>query len=263
MSEVRNAQFPTTHWSLFSRLRSGDSAVSRRAIEDLLSRYRYTLYAYIRRRGVSHHDAEDALHDFLVRLLGAHSLEDANAKRGRLRGFLSTSLGRFMANWRRDEARRERFSQELPGAGEESEEARYAKEEFSNTDTPQQVFERKWGHTLMEQVMEQLRTQCEIQGKGALFTELHPVLIAGGSLRGQDSAGMAARLGMSEGALRVALSRHLRDYRTILETEVLQTVESSADVAEEIAYLMAVFSPAHGHSGASRASASRCGEQCG
>ena len=116
MSEVRNAQFPTTHWSLFSRLRSGDAAVSRRALEDLLCQYRYTLYAYIRRRGVSHHDAEDALHDFLVRLLDAHSLEDATAKRGRLRGFLSTSLGRFMANWHRDEARRERFAQELPGA---------------------------------------------------------------------------------------------------------------------------------------------------
>lgn len=258
MSEVRNAQFPTTHWSLFSRLRSGDAAVSRRALEDLLCQYRYTLYAYIRRRGVSHHDAEDALHDFLVRLLDAHSLEDATAKRGRLRGFLSTSLGRFMANWHRDEARRERFAQELPGADDRGEEARYASEQFSTSETPQQVFERKWGHALMGRVMEQLKTQCELQGKGALFTELHPVLIGGGSLRGHDGAGIAARLGMSEVALRVALGRHLRDYRTILEAEVRQTVENPDEIADEIAYLMAVFSPARGHSDASRGEAS-CG----
>ena len=255
MSEVRNVQFPTTHWSLLSRLRSENADVSRRALEDLLSQYRYPLYAYIRRRGVSHHDAEDALHDFLMRLLEAQSLEDADAQRGRLRGFLCTALGRFMANWHRDEARRERFAQELPGARESSEEERYAKEEFSDADTPQQVFERKWGHALLERVMEQLKTQCEMQGKGALFTELQPVLIGGGSLRGNDGAGIAARLRMTEGALRVALNRHLRDYRKILEAEVEQTVENPDEVGEEIAYLMAVFSPARGNPGAPRGGA--------
>ncbi len=252
MSEVRNAQFPTTHWSIFSRLRSEDAAVSRRALNDLLSQYRYTLYAYIRRRGVSHHDAEDALHDFLVRLLDAHSLDGANPTRGRLRGFLCTALGRFMSNWRRDEARREKFAQQLPGADEESEEARYAKEQFSQADTPQQVFERKWGHALMMRVMEQLKLQCESLGKGALFSELAPVLLAGGSLRGHDSMAMASRLGMSEGALRVALSRLLRDFRTVLEAEVLQTVESPDDVHDEIAYLATVFCPVQANACASR-----------
>ncbi len=258
MSDVRNAHFPTTHWSILSRLRSEDGAVSKLAIEDLLGRYRYSLYAFIRRRGVSHHDAEDALHDFLVRFLNAHSLENADAKLGRLRGFLSISLGRFMANWHRDEARRERFAQELPGADGESEEQRYAAERFSLSETPQQVFERKWGHALMGLVMEQLKKQCETQGKQELFAEFLPVLLGGGSLRGHDAAGIALRLGMTEGALRVALIRHLRNYRTILEAEVRQTVENPDEVADEIAYLIAVFSPACGNSDASRGAAS-CG----
>lgn len=258
MSEVRNAQFPTTHWSIFSRLRSEDSAVSRRALEDILTQYRYTLYAYIRRRGVSHHDAEDALHDFLLRLLNARSLEDADAKRGRLRGYLSTALGRFMANWRRDEARRGRLAQELPRVDDAGEEERYAQEQFSTSETPQQIFERNWGQALMGRVTEQLKAQCELQGKGPLFAELLPVLIGGGSLRGHDGGAIAARLGMTAGALRVTLSRHLRDYRTILEAEVRQTVENSDEVADEIAYLMAVFSPARGKSAASRGGAA-CG----
>lgn len=255
MSEVRNVLFPTTHWSLLSQLRSGDSAVARRAMEDLIAQYRYTLYAYIRRRGLSHHDAEDALHDFLVRLLSAHGLEDADATRGRLRGFLGTALGRFLANWRRDEARRGRVAQELPETDVNGAEARYAKEQFSMEDTPQRVFERKWGHALMSRVMEHLKAKCDEQGKGYLFAALLPVLLGGGSLRGHDGPAIAASLRMSEGALRVALNRHLRDYRTILETEVRQTVENPEEVADEIAYLMAVFSPARNNSDAPRGGA--------
>lgn len=243
MTEERQGRFPTTRWTLVARLRSEDTEVSRRALDELVSQYRYTLYAYIRRRGLTHHDAEDALQDFLLKLLNANALEDADEARGRLRGYLGTALGRFLVNWRRDEARRSIIAQEMPAEAERDDEARYAKECFSEGDTPQRVFERKWGHALMARVMARLKEQCGEQGKDALFAELHPVLIGGGSLRGQDAAGIASRLGMSEGTLRVALNRHLRLYRKLLEEEVLQTVENPGDVADEIAYLMAVFSP--------------------
>ena len=255
MSEVRNVHFPTTQWTLLSRLRSGDAGEARRALDVLITQYRYTLYAYIRRRGLGHHDAEDALHDFLVKLLNAHRLEDADEKRGRLRGFLGAALGNFLKNWQRDEARRGKFAQELPAAEVSGEEVRYANERFSMEETPQQIFERKWGHALMGRVMEQLKTQCEAQGKGVLFAALRPILLGGGSLRGHDGAAIAASLGMSEGALRVALSRHLRDYRAILEAEVRQTVENPDEVADEISYLMAIFSQRRGNSDAKRGAA--------
>lgn len=247
-----DGSFPTTHWTLVARLRSGDTAVARRAIEDLVKQYRYTLYAYIRRRGLTHHDAEDALHDFLLRLLQARALEDAEEARGRLRGYLGTALGNFLSNWRRDEARRTTLVEPLPQDAVSGDEARYAKERFSEEDTPHRVFERKWGHALMGRVMDRLKVRCKEQGKEALFAALHPVLLGGGSLRGHDGAAIAASLAMSEGALRVALSRHLREYRAVLEEEVQQTVENPSDVADEIAYLMAVFSPVPGNSDAPR-----------
>ena len=246
MNTQADGKFPTTRWTLVARLRSEDIEVSRRALDELVSQYRYTLYAYIRRRGLSHHDAEDALQEFLLKLLKAHALVDADAARGRLRGFLSTALGNFLANWRRDEARRSTLAQEMPVGKAGGDEARYATERFSEEDTPHRVFERKWGHALMERVMERLKVQCGEQGKEALFVELHPVLLGGGSLRGHDAAAMAVRLGMGEGALRVALSRHLRAYRKVLEEEVRQTVENPEDVQDEIAYLTAIFSPRSG-----------------
>lgn len=252
MNTQGDGTFPKTHWTLVARLRSDDPEVARRALEDLITQYRYTLYAYIRRRGLTHHDAEDALHDFLLRLLKAHALEDAEEARGRLRGYLGMALGRFLANWRRDEGRRGAMIEELPAEAASGDETRYAKERFSEEDTPQRVFERKWGHALMGRVMERLKARCREQGKDALFAALHPVLLAGGSLRGHDASGIAASLGISEGTLRVALSRHLRDYRKVLEEEVQQTVEDPAHVADEIAYLMAVFSPGPGNSAGQR-----------
>jgi len=242
MSTIQRGEFPTTHWSLVARLRSPDSKVARRALQDLVTQYRYTLYAYIRRRGFSHSDAEDALHDFLLKLLNAHALENAEEARGRLRGYLGTALGRFLLNWRRDESRRVAVVQSLPPDEQASDEARYAKERFLESDTPERIFDRKWGCALMKRVMDRLHAKCVAEGKEALFMALRPVLQGGGGLRGHDGPGIAAGLGMSEGALRVALSRHLRDYRTILQDEVQQTVESPEDVADEIAYLMAVFS---------------------
>lgn len=252
MSTEQRGNFPSTRWTLVARLRSGDSAVARRAIEDLVTQYRFTLYAYIRRRGLAHCDAEDALQDFLVKLLNAHALEAAEETRGRLRGYLGTALGRFLSNWRRDEARRTSGVQEFPADGQSKEEARYARERFLESDTPERIFDRKWGQALMERVMDRLHAKCIAQGKEALFVALRPVLLAGGSLRGRDGTAIAASLGMSEGTLRVALRRHLRGYRDMLEEEVLQTVENPADVASEIAYLRAIFSPAAGNADAQR-----------
>ena len=255
MSEERNVHFPKTQWTLMARLRSDDPGEARRALDDLLAQYRYTLYAFIRRRGLSHHDAEDVLHDFLLRLLNIQGLHTVDAKRGRLRGFLSAALGHFLSNWKRGEARRGRIAQELPGDPTESEEERYAKEQFCTDETPEQIFERKWGHALMSRVMEELKKKCEARGRGALFAALLPVLISGGSLRGHDAEAMAASLGMSEGALRVALLRHLRDYRTVLEEEVAQTVEDPKEVGDEISHLMAIFSTGRGKADATRGAA--------
>lgn len=252
MSTVQKGDFPTTHWTLVARLRSGDSAVACRALEDLVTQYRYTLYAYIRRRGLAHCDAEDALHEFLVKLLNAHALQAAEETRGRLRGYLGTALGRFLSNWRRDEARRTAIVKDFPDDPHACEETRYARERFVESDTPERIFDRKWGQALMERVMNRLQIKCKEQGKAALFVALRPVLVGGGSLRGHDAAAIAASLVISEGALRVALTRHLRDYRRMLEEEVQQTVENPEEVASEIAYLRAIFSAPAGDGDAPR-----------
>lgn len=240
-TEAGDGHFPATHWTLVQRLHSGDSAVVRRALDALCTQYHYPLYCYIRRRGLDHQDAEDALHDFLAKLLRLDAFAQADATKGHLRSFLATMLQRFLINWRRDHSERYRESslEALPHAGESEE--RYQQEQFTEHDTPENIFDRKWGHELLVRVLRRLGESYARKGKSGLFKTLEPVLQAGGSLRGRNPAVLAAGLSITEGALRVALTRLLRDYRATLDEEVLQTVGSREEMEAEIAHLLQIF----------------------
>jgi DNA-directed RNA polymerase specialized sigma24 family protein len=232
--------FPTTHWTLIARLKSPDTGIARLALDDLCAQYHYPLYCAIRHRGLSHHDAQDALHDFFAKLLRLDAFAEADAEKGRLRSYLGVALGRFLSNWHRDRAERSREvsleEQEFVG-----DEARYVAERFSTDETPDRLFARQWARALLTRVLESLEADYARRGKSAVFVALRPVLRRGGSLRGEDTRGLAATLGKSETTLRKIHQRFLEDYRAFLEAEVLQTVASREEVADEIAQLQATF----------------------
>ncbi len=241
MPDPDDGRFPVTQWSLFSRIRGGDERDAQRALNELCGQYHYPLYCYIRRRGLEHHDAQDALHDFFAKLLRNDSLQQLDAADGKLRGFLAKSLQRFLHNWYRDHSReREEISMECEQELAEAE-GRFQKERLTDGDTPERFLERKWAGELLRQVQWKLRAQYQNKNKAALYDALRPGLVNGGSLRGEDTPSIAAVLGMSEGSLRVAMTRLLEDYRIVLRQEVAQTVEREEDVEDEIAHLMSVF----------------------
>jgi DNA-directed RNA polymerase specialized sigma24 family protein len=65
-------------------------------------------------------------------------------------------------------------------------------------------------------------------------------------LRGEEGApayaGVAAELGLTEGALKVAVHRLRQHYRELLRTEVADTVARPEDVDDELRHLIAVIS---------------------
>ena len=235
-------QFPATHWTLIARVRSADADVATAALDELCAQYHYPLYCYLRRHGCAHHDAQDVLHDFLSRLCRVRAFDRLEEARGRLRGYLSTALGRHLHEWRTSELRREAA---IPGPGFaidfEASADRYQREHFTDADTPDRVFERKWALELLRQAIDTLAIRYEARGRGATFAVLRPVLEAGGSLRGEDTPELAARLGLSEDALRAALARLLRDFREVMQAAVRLTVEDAAEVDWELVYLMSLF----------------------
>lgn len=166
---------------------------------------------------------------------------EADSDKGLLRAYLSACLKNFLINWQRDRPHRRReISTDAEAALAESE-GRFARECFTDEDTPDRIFDRQWADTLFRRGLRLLGESCEQRGRGELFRVLKPVLQRGGSLRGQEPAVLAANLDMSEGALRTALNRLVNEFRQILDTEIRHTVASEGDVELEKAHLRSLF----------------------
>ena len=66
---VAQPLFATTHWSVVLATADQDSPQAAAALEQLCRTYWYPLYAYVRRRGYSHEDAQDLTQGFFAHLL--------------------------------------------------------------------------------------------------------------------------------------------------------------------------------------------------
>lgn len=237
-----NADLPTTEWSLIARLKDADAGKARAALDELCRAYHYPLYCQIRRRGLAHHDAEDALHEFLLKLLRLDTFGIADAEKGRLRTFLLTALRRFLASWTRDQARskgREISTEALAAIAGAAE--RFELDAEAHHESPDRLYDRQWAQELMNRVLGGLRARHAAKGRAEIFDALQPALLAGGSLAGLDNEALAAKLGLRPGALRTALHRLMEDYREALRHEILQTVESRELAKPEYEELLKVL----------------------
>lgn len=239
----REVCFPATRWTLVMRLGDPDEAISRPALAELCALYHFPLYCFIRRRGFNHHDAQDALHDFLARFLRRNSFSSATPDKGRLRSYLATSLHRFLIDWSKAAGKNAAAPFQPPCTIPSDQlQIRYEREIGDDSQNPERLLDRCWAHELLTRVIQTLRERHASRGKLPLFEALLPVLLTGGRLRHGQSPTLAKELGMTEAAVRIALSRLLRDYRATLEAVVLETVPSRNDVPEEIGYLLSLFS---------------------
>ncbi len=233
------ACFVGTRWTVV--LSAGDPASPHAALalETLCRDYWYPLYAFVRRNGHSPPDAQDLTQEFFARLLKHHWIAQADRHKGRFRSFLLMAMKRFLCKeW--DKARtlkrggQVRFVPLQFNAAEN----RYTREP-ADTRTPEQVFEKQGALTLLESVLNRLRDDYAREGKGALFQTLEPCLI--GNRETQPYAALAARLGMTEGAVKVAVYRLRERYRERLKEEIAQTVAVPAEVDEELHHLFRVL----------------------
>ncbi|SKA77557.1 RNA polymerase sigma-70 factor, ECF subfamily [Prosthecobacter debontii] len=230
------SHLPKTQWTLIARLRRGTPQDAQRALDELISQYRYPLFCYLRRRGYHHYDADDILQDFFMKLLRNESFNAADASKGRLRSMLHVSLDRFIISWESlHKHRRKEFSVEDDPHSDS--ERRYQHECFQSHETPDQIYQRKWTLTLLGAALNRVGAQYKEKGRERLFEVLRPVLMDGGSLRGIDGPQLAEAAGVTYGALRTSLMRMLVDYQEALHDEILQTVEDPAEAKEELAQL--------------------------
>ena len=232
-------EFATTHWSVVVRAGGGDSPQAAEALESLCRAYWYPLYAYVRRKGHSPHDAEDLTQEFFARLLEREYLQLADRSRGRFRTFLLTSLQRFLINeWNKANREKRGGGRRVISLDADETETRFQAEPADNR-TPDRAFERRWAIVLLDQVLSLLQAEVAEDGRETLFDEIKPFLL--GEENESSYAEIAKQVGMTEGNLKVTVHRLRRRYRGLLRREVSTTVDSPEVIDEEIRDLVAAL----------------------
>jgi RNA polymerase sigma-70 factor (ECF subfamily) len=231
--------FATTHWSVVLAASEHDPARAREALARLCQTYWYPLYAYVRRRGHAAHDAQDLTQSFFARLLERNWVGAADRQRGRFRTFLLTAMSRFLADeWDKLRAQKRGGGVTHVPVQLDTAETRYGHEPAAQG-TPEQDYERRWALTLLDTVLQRLREDYVRAGNGGLFAALNACLVGG--REAQPYAELAGKLGLSEGAVKVAVHRLRKRYRLLLRSEIAQTMSGTEDVDDELRHLFAVL----------------------
>jgi RNA polymerase sigma-70 factor (ECF subfamily) len=177
--------------------------------------------------------------EYFARLLEGRVLAAADPAKGRFRTFLIADCIRFLSHQRaRALALKRGGNRQVLNIDGATAEQRYAFEPAS-TLTPEQIYFRAWSVTLLEEVLTKLRSEYERDGREAVFDRLKAVLTAEPDT--MPYATIAAELGMTEGAVQVAVHRLRRRYGTILRREIAATVSDPSEVDDEVRALFAAL----------------------
>src|SRR5437867_7912806 len=113
-TEKPQGYFATTHWSVVLSAGRHDTTCANVALEKLCQTYWYPLYAYVRRRGYSPHDAQDLTQGFFTRLLQRNAMTKVDRAKGKFRSFLLASMNHFLSDeWDKSRAQKRAAGQTI------------------------------------------------------------------------------------------------------------------------------------------------------
>ncbi|MHC4735103.1 MAG: RNA polymerase sigma factor, partial [Planctomycetota bacterium] len=181
---------------------------------------------------------QDLTQAFFARIIETGGFASADPERGRFRSYLLGAMKHFLANeWHRAQTQKRGGQVQFIEWDALDPEARYAGAS-EQSDNPEHLFDREWALETTAGALQELRDEMVRAGKSEQFDALK------GSLSGQDESSreeIAARLNMSEGAVKVAVHRLRQRYRKLLRAAIAETVSNEADLNDEMHYLVAVL----------------------
>jgi RNA polymerase sigma factor (sigma-70 family) len=233
--------FPTTRWSLISQIRGGNESQRAAALESLCEAYWFPIYAVVRGRGFSSHDAEDFTQELFRSFLKSGSFASADRSHGRLRAYLMTSLRNLLAaGWRAKKAIKRGGQVELVSMdiGWAEDRIRHEPQAIDSL-CPEKQFDRRWLLVILGRVEAVLAAEYERADKSLVFATLSNFLSMDSS-KG-SYAGAAGKLGIQESYVKVLVHRLRARFRSLLREEISHTVQSPEEVEAELRHLREAF----------------------
>jgi RNA polymerase sigma factor (sigma-70 family) len=232
------ASFATTHWSVVLTAQ-GESPAAQEALEKICRTYWRPLYGFARAQGLGSQDAQDIVQEFFAGFLRRQNFRAIRQEKGRLRSYLLVSLKRFLASERHRANGGRRYQTSLSIPLDELLASERADSALAQTATADELYERRWILTLLDQVLARLETEYQSAGKEVLFCRVKDSLI--GDEHGRLQAEIASELGMTENAVNQAFHRFRRRYRVLLREEIAMTVAQPGEIEDELRHFASVL----------------------
>jgi len=244
--------FAPTHWSvvLAAGESQADPEIAQTALAQLCQTYWAPLYTFVRSRGHTAHDAQDLTQSFFAYLIEYKIYARADREKGKFRSFLLASLKNFLghAYEREQTLKRGGALKFLPLDDERMEAAESLFHTHSASGEPASedlVFERTWAEAVVEAAMERLAEEQKAEeqkaeGKQKLFERLR-IFLSGSADPLTTYDKLAVGLELPASTLRSHVTRLRARYREFLRAEVRRTVDSDAEVNEELHELFRVL----------------------
>ncbi|MDC0311589.1 sigma-70 family RNA polymerase sigma factor [bacterium] len=237
----KSGAFHTTRWTMVMRAR-GDAPEARAALGELCEAYWTPVFRFLCREGRGENESRDLTQEFFTRLLAGSGVEKAEPEKGRFRSYLLGALKHFLAERKRNAGRQKRGGgavvESIESGGTETSPGMQIPDPGATVSDA--WFDRGWALAVMDHALTAVQSGLEEAGKGKQFEVLNPWLI--GDTENLSQADAAEELGMTTGAVKVAIHRLRKEFRNAVETEIGQTVTRPDEIKEELRYLIEVLS---------------------
>ncbi|NNE91208.1 MAG: sigma-70 family RNA polymerase sigma factor [Verrucomicrobiales bacterium] len=240
MSLRRSEPFHTTRWTCVLAAR-GDSEVAKAALSDLCEAYYEPVHTFIRAT-VRDGSARDLTHAFFATLLERDAIGKLERGRGKFRSYLLGAVKHFLADQREKSSAGKRgggktdVSLDADSDGKSGPATVAAVRKAKSSDPPDDsFFDRKWALAVLGRALDELAADAENVEQ---FDALKPWLT--GDNPACSQAAVADELGISEGAVKVAIHRLRKKLRALVKTEISQTLDTgdAAEISGELDYLI-------------------------
>lgn len=237
--------FPSTRWTLLKCLRGESAEEARAALDTLCRAYWQPLYCVARQKGLSRHDAQDAVQGFFECLIRRETFATADEAAGKLRQLLLAAFDNFCGQQWQKANRQKRGAGALHVELGEALDCDSAEKKFlrsnSATASMEVLYNREWANAVLERSLNALRADYERRG----WQQRYEMLV-GPLLQSEDATSLeqlAASHGVTSGSLRVTLHRMRGHYRNQIERELSATLDSDdpAIIRQEMAELFKAF----------------------